>query len=144
MQRLIIPWRTAAFLTITVLTGCSPKSIDLKACRAGDRLAFEIADTKGWFSTSKARPWSASVYQRFVKSAWDTQVPHDLIQDRQHSFQPNRSIIFYGQRFDGWEIRQTARPLENGKEYLVEIWSDGGQGQIVLTAGAPLPACAAG
>jgi hypothetical protein len=123
------------------LSSCEPQAVAIKACTSGGKLAFQIADTKGWFSTTTARPWSITVLQPFAGEVWDTQVPHDQIEDRQHSHQPMRNVLLYGVPRDGWEVRQAPTPLKSGTKYRVEIWSDGGRGLIDFTSGGPLPAC---
>jgi len=130
-----------ATATIISTSACSPKEIEIKACLIKQSLGFQVQDTQGWFFNSKARPWSVQVFERWVAPAWDTQVPHDLIEDWHHSFQPERSVILYGATYKGWEVKSKPEPLKRGKEYVVTIWSDGGRGMINIVAGVPLPAC---
>lgn len=107
----------------------------------GGRLAFALADTKGWFSTTTARPWSVTIFEPYVGSAWDTQVAHDLIEDRLHTFQPKRNIIVYGVPLSGWEVATRPQSLKIGVDYHVEIWSDGGRGMINIKGGSSYPSC---
>lgn len=123
------------------MSSCQPNEIVIKACTASERLAFWIEDTDGWFFNSLPRPFSAEIYEPFVQPMWDTQVPHDLIGNALHTYQPKRKIILYGQRFEGWEIRTPAQALSKGKAYHVEIWTDGGRGRLELKAGRELPDC---
>ena len=84
---------------------------------------------------------SVRVSERRFQPAWETQVPYGLIEDRQHTFQPQRSTILYGDRYIGWEVLVEPRALKQGKHYIVTVWSDGGEGIIDMIGGAPLPKC---
>lgn len=136
-------------MVLILLSGCSPRHVDIEVCLIGKRLAFHVDDTQRWFINSKARPWSVRVSERpsvraserRFQPAWETQVPYGLIEDRQHTFQPQRSTILYGDRYIGWEVLVEPRALKQGKHYIVTVWSDGGEGIIDMIDGAPLPKC---
>ena len=70
---------------------------------------------------------------------WETTVPYEQLGD--WNLQPKRGLMMYGAIYIGWQTGTKARPLEVGREYAVEIWSDGGRGQMDLIGGAKLPAC---
>lgn len=123
------------------LNSCSPAEVEIVACEWGGKLAFWIEDTDGWIFDSVPRPYSVEVYEPFVGPMWETQVPHRFIGSALHTHQPQRRIIRYGQRFEGWETRTNARSLGTGLTYHVEIWTDGGRGMLSLTPGTPLPDC---
>ena len=130
-----------AVTSATLLTSCSPSPIEIYACLLGKNLAFHVENTRGWFSDSVARPWSVSVFEYRTKLAWETKVPFGLADNREHTYQPQRSIIRYGDRYVGWEIQQEAQPLIRGKNYIVTIWSDGGKGHLDMIYGTELPSC---
>lgn len=124
-----------------LLTSCSPPEVDIVACTSGGKLAFWIEDTDGWIFDTTPRPHSIDVYEPFVGSIWETQVPHRLIGNAIYTYQPKRKFVGYGQTFEGWETRTPARTLARGKTYHVEIWTDGGRGRLDLEGGAKLPDC---
>jgi hypothetical protein len=133
---------TIVLVTVaTLLTSCSPHPIEIQACLVEEKLAFHVENTRGWFFDSVARPWSVSVFEYRTKSAWETTVPYGLADNREHTYQPQRSVILYGNRYAGWEIQQEAQPLITGKNYIVTIWSDGGQGHLDMIYGTKLPSC---
>lgn len=125
----------------TLLTSCSPYPIEINACLVRGKLAFHVENTRGWFSDSVARPWSISVFEYRTKLAWETKVPYGLADNWGHTYQPQRSVILYGDRYAGWEIQQEAQPLTRGKNYIVTIWSDGGEGTVDMIYGNKLPPC---
>ncbi|MFZ2998435.1 hypothetical protein [Sphingobium sp.] len=142
MQTLNKRLATVVLVTVaTLLMSCSPRPVEIQACLVGEKLAFHVENTRGWFSDSVARPWSVSVFEYRTKSAWETKVPYGLAENREHTYQPQRSIILYGDRYAGWEIPREPEPLSRGKAYVVTIWSDGGQGMLDMVYGTTLPPC---
>lgn len=127
--------------TLLSLSACEPHETHIRACTSGRRLAFEVADTKGWFVATKPRPYSISVYEPFAGPAWDTKVPYKLIEDRIHTYQPMRNILVYGVSLDGWEIMTKSQQIKFGVDYHVEIWSDGGRGKMDIRGGRLYPVC---
>lgn len=126
------------------LTSCEPKSIPIGTCLVGSRLAFWLGDTRRWFFVrTKARPWKITVYEPYVGPAWATRVPYELAENWQHTYQPKRNIVIYGETYRGWEVETAAQPLKRGRKYSVEIWTDGGQGLIEIVAGEAVPQCSA-
>ena len=124
------------------LLSCSPKSIPIGVCLAGSKLAFWVGDAKRWFFfKSKARPWSVSVYgqkvsvhESVVGPAWETET-------RQNTYRLMRNLIVYGDKFPGWDIKTEAQPLQRGRKYSVEIWTDGGRGMIDVVPGSSFQPC---
>ncbi len=127
--------RAALTLALLSLSACEPHEISISACTAAGRLAFEVADTKGWFATTKPRPNGIMVYEPFVGPAWNVEVPYRLSEDGNHTYQPMRNILPYGIPLDGWDVVTKPQPLKFGVDYHVQIWSDGGRGEMDIKGG---------
>lgn len=126
---------------LMLLASCSPKSIPAGTCLLGSRLAFWLGETTHWFFfKTEVRPWEVTVYGP-SGTAWETSVPYDLIENWQHTYQPKRRLVVYGERYAGWELPTKPQALEPDKKYHVEIWSDAGRGMIDMVAGRPVPQC---
>ena len=128
-----------------LLTG-APAGFKVDPCTKNGVLGFGINGIDGWFRDYKPRPDDVSVTSpdapHFLESVyWSTTLEQRSNRDNDLDLRPARGLVFYGQRFAGWDISTPAGALSRGKPYYVNIAAGRRMGRAGFIAGAPQPAC---
>ncbi|MGN6058964.1 MAG: hypothetical protein ACTHOI_10335 [Sphingomicrobium sp.] len=127
---------TVVGLSVT-LASCSGEELRIRACFAGNKLAFELADVRGTFG-ARVRPRPSSV------QLWPVSNPELQmwsIQPDLDETAPRRSIILYGEQLRGTTIQTRAKPLEMGRKYRILIAGGANMGATDFTFSATVPPC---
>ena len=129
-----------ALVATSVLASCSQPRIDVEPCLLGKRLAFQIKPAKRFWWTVTPHISSIQVIERWKDPVWETYIPYDTIEHKREAQVAGRLIV-YGEVFDGWIIKASAKALTKVHNYFFRFGSDPGEGMFEMIVGDRLSPC---
>ncbi|MBD8552546.1 hypothetical protein [Sphingomonas sp. CFBP 8764] len=123
-----------ALVAASLLASCFQPRIAIEPCLLGKRLAFQIKPAKRFWWTVTPYISSIQVIERWKDPVWETYIPYGTFEHKRDARVAGRLIV-YGDVFDGWIIKASAKELTKSQLYIMRFESEPGEVMFEMIVG---------